>query len=122
MSNREKPKTEVLRGTLDLMVLQALVSLGPAHGYAIASRMEDVSEGALLLNIGTLYPGPMRLEHRGLISMVIWSVRSGFTTSDRSWNSSSSSGMSLKSMLRSFTAAGCSGVRGTSRRASTRRS
>ena len=67
MSNREKPKTEVLRGTLDLMVLQALVSLGPAHGYAIASRMEDVSEGALLLNMGTLYPGLMRLEHRGLI-------------------------------------------------------
>ena len=67
MSNREKPKTEVLRGTLDLMVLQALVSLGPAHGYAIASRMEDVSEGALLLNMGTLYPGLMRLEHRGFI-------------------------------------------------------
>ena len=67
MPNREKPKTEVLRGTLDLMVLQALVSLGPAHGYTIASRLEEVSEGALLLNMGTLYPGLMRLEHRGLI-------------------------------------------------------
>ena len=67
MPNREKPKTEVLRGTLDLMVLQALVSLGPAHGYTIAARLEEVSEGTLLLNMGTLYPGLMRLEHRGLI-------------------------------------------------------
>ena len=58
---------EVLRGTLDLMVLRTLVSLGASHGYAIAARIEQVSAGALLLNMGTLYPGLMRLEQRGLI-------------------------------------------------------
>ena len=67
MPNREPPRTEVLRGTLDLMVLQTLVSLGPSHGYAIAARLEQVSDGALLLNMGTLYPGLMRLEQRGLV-------------------------------------------------------
>ena len=67
MSNREPARTEVLRGTLDLMVLQTLVSLGPSHGYAIAARLEQVSDGALLLNMGTLYPGLMRLEQRGLV-------------------------------------------------------
>ena len=61
MPNREPERTEVLRGTLDLMVLQTLVSLGPSHGYAIAARLEQVSDGALLLNMGTLYPGLMRL-------------------------------------------------------------
>ncbi len=67
MSNKESSRTEVLRGTLDLMVLQTLVSLGPSHGYAIAARLEQVSGGALLLNMGTLYPGLMRLEQRGLV-------------------------------------------------------
>ncbi len=67
MPNREPSRTEVLRGTLDLMVLQTLVSLGPSHGYAIAARLEQVSDGAILLNMGTLYPGLMRLEQRGLV-------------------------------------------------------
>ena len=67
MSNGDSERTEVLRGTLDLMVLQTLVSLGPSHGYAIAARLEQVSDGALLLNMGTLYPGLMRLEQRGLV-------------------------------------------------------
>src|SRR5262245_34019808 len=49
------------------MVLQTLESLGPLHGYAIAARIEQVSSGALQLNMGTLYPGIMRLEQRGLI-------------------------------------------------------
>jgi len=57
----------VLQGTLDLMVLQTLATLGPSHGYAIAARLEGVSAGALQLNMGTLYPGLMRLEQRGLV-------------------------------------------------------
>src|SRR4051812_28226886 len=49
------------------MVLQTLDSLGPVHGYAIAARLEQVSSGALQLNMGTLYPALMRLEQRGLL-------------------------------------------------------
>jgi PadR family transcriptional regulator, regulatory protein PadR len=60
-------KTDVLQGTLDLMVLQTLDTLGPMHGYAIAARLEQVSKGALRLNMGTLYPALMRLEQRGLL-------------------------------------------------------
>jgi transcriptional regulator len=66
MSN-EAPRAEVLQGTLDLMILQTLATLGPLHGYAIAARLEQVSSGALRLNMGTLYPGLMRLEQRGLV-------------------------------------------------------
>jgi PadR family transcriptional regulator len=65
MSNSERTRAEVLQGTLDLMVLQTLESLGPLHGYAIAARLEQVSGGALQLNMGTLYPALMRLEQRG---------------------------------------------------------
>jgi PadR family transcriptional regulator, regulatory protein PadR len=65
--NRENAKAGVLQGTLDLMVLQTLDSLGPSHGYAIAARLEQVSSGALQLNMGTLYPALMRLEQRGLL-------------------------------------------------------
>ena len=67
MSNREPSKTDVLQGTLDLMVLQTVDSLGPLHGYAIAARLEQVSSGALQLNMGTLYPALMRLEQRGFL-------------------------------------------------------
>ena len=67
MSNRTPAKADVLQGTLDLMVLQTLNSLGPLHGYAIAARLEQVSSGALQLNMGTLYPALMRLEQRGLL-------------------------------------------------------
>lgn len=63
----QKSKSEVLQGTLDLMVLQTLAAMGPLHGYAIAERLEQVSSGAIQLNMGTLYPGLMRLEQRGLI-------------------------------------------------------
>ena len=49
------------------MVLQTLNLLGPLHGYAIAARLEQVSSGALQLNMGTLYPALMRLEQRGLL-------------------------------------------------------
>ena len=67
MPNKEKRKADVLQGTLDLMVLQTVATLGPLHGYAIAGRLEQVSGGALRLNMGTLYPGLMRLEPRGLV-------------------------------------------------------
>ena len=67
MSNEAPAKADVLQGTLDLMVLQTLATLGPLHGYAIAARLEQVSKGALRLNMGTLYPGLMRLEQRGLV-------------------------------------------------------
>src|ERR687896_859095 len=67
MSNKEPSKADVLQGTLDLMVLQTLDSLGPQHGYSIAARLEQVSGGALQLNMGTLYPALMRLEQRGLL-------------------------------------------------------
>src|ERR1700752_1118107 len=67
MANKEPQKADVLQGTLDLMVLQTLATLGPSHGYAIAARLEQVSNGALQLNMGTLYPGLMRLEQRGLL-------------------------------------------------------
>ena len=67
MANGEPGKTEILQGTLDMMVLQTLTTLGPVHGYAIAARLEQVSDGAIHLNMGTLYPGLMRLEQRGLV-------------------------------------------------------
>jgi PadR family transcriptional regulator PadR len=67
MSNRDPVRSDVLQGTLDLMILQTLATLGPLHGYAIAARLEQVSRGALQLNMGTLYPGLMRLEQRRLL-------------------------------------------------------
>jgi transcriptional regulator len=67
VSNKDRPKADVLQGTLDLMVLQTLESMGALHGYAIAARLEQVSSGALQLNMGTLYPALMRLEQRGLV-------------------------------------------------------
>lgn len=66
MANEDR--AGVLQGTLDLMILQTLNTLGPQHGYAIAARLEQVSGGALQLNMGTLYPGLVRLEARGWIA------------------------------------------------------
>jgi PadR family transcriptional regulator, regulatory protein PadR len=62
-----EPRKNVLQGTLDLMVLQTLATMGKQHGYAVAARLAQVSGGAVRLNMGTLYPGLMRLEQRGLI-------------------------------------------------------
>jgi transcriptional regulator len=67
MSNRQQAKADVLQGTLDLLVLRTLEAMGPRHGYAIAARLEQISGGALQLNMGTLYPALMRLEQRGLL-------------------------------------------------------
>jgi PadR family transcriptional regulator len=61
-------KTDVLQGTLDLMVLTTLESMGPLHGYGIARRIEQVSEAALKLNEGTVYTSLMRLQQQGWIS------------------------------------------------------
>ena len=61
-------KSEVLQGTLDLLVLKTLDSLGPTHGFGIALRIQQVSKDLLQLNQGTLYPALLRLEQRGLIT------------------------------------------------------
>ena len=67
MTNRDQDKSDVLQGTLDLMVLQTLATMGPLHGYSIAARLEQVSSGTVRLNMGTLYPALMRLEQRGYL-------------------------------------------------------
>ena len=66
--NRGTNKTDVLQGTLDLMVMKTLESMGSQHGYGIAQRLQQVSEDLLRLNQGTLYPALLRLEQRGWIS------------------------------------------------------
>ena len=61
------PSAEVPYGTLDLMVLKTLEGLGPLHGYGIARRIEQVTDGGLALNQGTIYPALLRLEQKGWI-------------------------------------------------------
>jgi PadR family transcriptional regulator, regulatory protein PadR len=67
MANSAPSKTDVLQGTLDLMVLRTVRTLGPLHGYSIAARLKQVSAGSLQVNMGTLYPSLMRLEQRGFV-------------------------------------------------------
>jgi len=62
------PKSEVLQGTLDLMILKMLKALGPLHGFGVARRIEQVSENVLALNEGTVYTSLLRLQQRGWIS------------------------------------------------------
>ena len=64
MSTRDLP---ILQGTLDLMVLRTLETMGPQHGLGLAKRIQQISAGALDLNQGTLYPALLRLEQRGWI-------------------------------------------------------
>jgi transcriptional regulator len=66
MSIRET-KTDILQGTLDLMVLRTLATMGAQHGFGLAQRIQQISGGMLDLNQGTLYPALLRLEHRGWI-------------------------------------------------------
>ena len=61
-------RAEVLQGTLDLLVLKTLDTMGPMHGFGIALRIQQVSEDVLLLNQGSLYPALLRLEQRGWIT------------------------------------------------------
>jgi len=63
-----KQKSDVLQGTLDLMVLKTLDTLGSMHGYGIAQRIQQVSSQMLQLNQGTLYPALLRLEQKGWIA------------------------------------------------------
>lgn len=68
MAKGQPAKTDVLQGTLDLMVLQTLDSMGPLHGYGIARRIEQISEDLLKLNEGTMYASLMRLQHQRWIT------------------------------------------------------
>jgi len=61
-------KLDLLQGTLDLLVLRTLASMGALHGYGIARRIEQVGGDAVLLNQGTIYASLVRLQQRGLIS------------------------------------------------------
>jgi PadR family transcriptional regulator PadR len=62
------PKMDVLQGTLDLMILQTLDTMGPLHGYGLARRIEQISEDVLKLNEGTVYASLTRLQHARWIS------------------------------------------------------
>jgi transcriptional regulator len=68
VKNTEAQKSEVLQGTLDLMVLKVLDAMGPQHGYGIARRIEQVSEQVLQLNEGTVYTSLLRLQQRKWIA------------------------------------------------------
>jgi PadR family transcriptional regulator, regulatory protein PadR len=65
MTSEDKSPIQLLQGTLDLMVLRTLATIGPQHAYAIATRLQEVSNDLLNLNQGTLYPALVRLEQYG---------------------------------------------------------
>jgi transcriptional regulator len=67
MASGDKESVELLQGTLDLIVLRALATMGSLHAYSLANRLEQVSDHPLSLNQGTLYPALVRLEQKGLI-------------------------------------------------------
>ena len=67
MSNKAKESIQLLQGTLDLIVLRTLATMGPQHAYQIATRLQQISERLLNLNQGTLYPALVRLEQKGWI-------------------------------------------------------
>jgi transcriptional regulator len=64
----DKKTSDVLQGTLDLMILKALAALGPLHGFGIARRLEQVSRDVLRLNEGTVYTALLRLQQQGWIT------------------------------------------------------
>jgi PadR family transcriptional regulator PadR len=69
MAERERDnKSDILQGTLDLMVLQTLDAMGPLHGYGVARRIEQISDDVLQLNQGTIYASLLRLQQRRWIS------------------------------------------------------
>jgi transcriptional regulator len=67
MPSESRERVELLQGTLDLIVLRALTTMGPQHAYGLAARLEQVAEASLTLNQGTLYPALVRLEQKGWI-------------------------------------------------------
>ena len=67
MASEGPARLEILQGTLDLIVLRALVSMGPQHAYGLASRLEQIADRPFPLNQGTLYAALVRLEQRGWI-------------------------------------------------------
>jgi transcriptional regulator len=78
---KDKPaddRNAVWQGTLSLMVLRTLLTMGDQHGYGIARRIEQISEGRLSINYGTIYPALLKLEQEGLISSA-W----GFSDNNR---------------------------------------
>jgi PadR family transcriptional regulator PadR len=68
MPSPEKDRSEILQGTLDLMVLKTLAAMGPLHGYGIARRIEQISREALAINQGTIYASLVRLGQQGWIA------------------------------------------------------
>src|SRR5690349_17533333 len=64
MASRDPRRLDLLPGTLDLIVLRVLATMGPLHAYALASRLEQVADHPLFLNQGTLYPALVRLEQK----------------------------------------------------------
>ena len=67
MASEEHNRVELLQGTLDLIVMRALATMGPQHAYGLAARLEQVADHPFPLNQGTLYAGLVRLEQRGWI-------------------------------------------------------
>src|ERR687892_1550121 len=67
MPSESEDRVELLQGTLDLIVLRALQTMGPQHAYGLAARLEQVAQPSLTLNQGTLYPALVRLEQKGWI-------------------------------------------------------
>jgi PadR family transcriptional regulator, regulatory protein PadR len=70
MPSEDKDRIAVLQGTLDLIVLRTLATMGPQHAYAIAARLQQISADLLQLNQGTLYPALVRLEQQGRVKGV----------------------------------------------------
>src|SRR5213083_3630976 len=67
MASESRERVELLQGTLDLIVLRALDTMGPQHAYGLAARLEQIAQPSLTLNQGTLYPALVRLEQKGWI-------------------------------------------------------